>query len=147
MKRRILTLLLAAACPLVFAGVAQAATWTANPTKLGAVVVGHHPRVKVTFRATPGLAFQRSTIHVNQTRPTVWELVADPTCTGPLSQPDFVTSCTAILRVFDPPIGTRFGSAVALQFKAVESDPSGGTVTTRNVNLNARVYGHIVAPH
>jgi hypothetical protein len=145
--RRIITLATAGACTLAVVSSAQAATVTAVPSHLGAVITGHHPESTVTFQADPGMAFAHdgTFVPVEQDNLFNWELVSTD-CNGPLSQPGApVTSCTALVRVLTDVPGIRLGSTPMLHFHALQFDPAGVKPSTV-VKLDATVHGGITYP-
>jgi hypothetical protein len=141
MKRLLLTLAVAGAGALAAPGLARAATVTAVPANMGAVVAGHHPEATVTFRADPGLAFARdgSFVPLEADNLFVWQLVSTD-CNAPLSPP--VTSCTALVRVLSVVPTTRLGQDPMLHFQALQVDPAGVKPSTV-VKLDATIGGGI----
>jgi hypothetical protein len=145
--RRIITLATAGACTLAVASSTQAATVTAVPADMGAVVTGHHPEATVTFKADPGMAFARdgSFVPLESDNLFDWELVSTD-CNGPLSQPSApVTSCTALVRVLTDVPGENLGTTPMLHFHAVEFDLAGVEPSTV-VQRDATVGGGITYP-
>ncbi len=145
--RRIITLATAGACTLAVASSAQAATVTAVPSNMGAVVTGNHPESTVTFQADPGMAFAHNDgfVPLEQDNEFNWELVSTD-CNGPLSQPNApVASCTALVRVLTEQPGIRLGSTPMLHFNALEFDPD-GVKPSNVVKLDATIGGGITTP-
>jgi FlgD Ig-like domain len=144
--RRIITFATAGACALAVASSAQAATVTAVPSTMGAVVTGQHPEVTVTFHADPGMAFAHDdgAFPLTQTYETAWDEVSD-TCNGPLSVPGTpVTSCSALMRVHTEEPGINLGVPL-LHLDVLEFDPD-GVKPSSVVQLDATVPGGITYP-
>ena len=145
--KHLLPLATVCVCALTVVPSVQAATATAVPSHLGAVITGHHPEATVTFRADPGMAFAHDGggVPLEQDNLFSWDLVSTD-CNGPLSQPGApVSSCTAVVRVLADAPGTRLGSSPVLHFDALQFDPV-GVEPSRVIKLDATVHGGITYP-